>query len=204
MKRIGLFGGSFDPPHLVHLSAAKIALSYFLLDEIWFILSGNPPHKNQGELTDIEIRKKMLSAVIKEDKRFQLKDFEFDVSKVHYTIDTIKHILESYPNHDFYMIIGSDSYNNLLSWKNPEEIAKLVKIIVFRRPKAPLKKSLKDKFPYLLLPVIPLPISSTLIRKRVQKGLPNDRYILDEVQDIIKKYNLYTQKSIRPIRKNDE
>ncbi|MCX7835125.1 MAG: nicotinate-nucleotide adenylyltransferase [bacterium] len=191
MKKIGIFGGTFDPPHIVHLSAAKIALRWLSLDELWFILSGNPPHKALEGITDLEIRLQMLSTFLQIDERFQIKDYEFDQTNVHYTIDTLNQIHQTHPNDNLYLILGSDSYNQIYTWKKPDEIVRISTLVVFLRPNAPIQKELKIKFPFIKLPVIPLNISSTRIRKRVKKGLPIDVYVPNQVETIIQTYNLY-------------
>lgn len=191
MKKIGLFGGTFDPPHFAHFAAAQIALEFLNLDEIWFIPSSNPPHKSKERITTFNIRKEMLRELIKSNNKFKLKLFESDENKIHYTIDTITQLKSKFPFTEFYFIVGSDSFSSFHSWRSPAKILQLVKIVVFKRPGSPIHRKSFDKINMIELPTLPLNISSTQIRNRIKRNLPVEPYLIGSSLEIINRYNLY-------------
>ncbi|WP_370621916.1 nicotinate-nicotinamide nucleotide adenylyltransferase [Bacillus sp. JCM 19034] len=102
MKRVALFGGSFNPPHLGHMLMAQEAMVAFDLDEIWFLPVGRPPHKSDDELASNQVRLEMLSASIAGQDSFHISTVEFEREGRSYTIDTVKILKENYPSYHFY------------------------------------------------------------------------------------------------------
>ncbi len=133
-KRIGLFGGTFDPIHFGHLRAAQEVLEYFALDKIIFIPSAVPPHKQTGNLTDAEDRLEMIRLAIHNCPQFEVSDVELRRSGHSYTIDTVIDFRKLMPESILYFIIGTDAFWEITSWKSYKELFSLISFIVMARP----------------------------------------------------------------------
>ncbi|GAF15405.1 nicotinate-nucleotide adenylyltransferase [Bacillus sp. JCM 19046] len=186
-KRIGLFGGTFDPPHLGHMLIAQEALSELKLDEIWFIPVSTPPHKERQGLTSGENRFRMLTAATQNENRFKVSDIELKRKGKSFTIDTVKQLKEMHQNHHFYFLIGGDMVDMLDQWYQIDELKKLVTFVAFNRPGAAAIKKKEVEF----IPFIDVNISSTIIRKRVFENKPIRYFVSAEVEQVIKEYGLY-------------
>src|SRR5690625_5162889 len=116
MKKIGILGGAFDPPHLGHLHIAHEVQKTYHLDEIWFIPTYIAPHKETAETSAID-RAKMVKLMIKENKSFRIQTIELERKGKSYTIDTLQHLQQLYPMVRFYFIIGADLVMSLHTWK---------------------------------------------------------------------------------------
>src|SRR5690625_3151410 len=122
MRRVGLLGGTFDPPHLGHLKIAEKVLYALALDEIWFIPTYDPPLKDRAA-TDSSHRKKMLERMLSgSDRPFCINDIELKRKDKSYTIHTVKQLKERYPEIEFYFIIGGDQVVNLDKWEKINEL----------------------------------------------------------------------------------
>lgn len=133
-KRIGLFGGTFNPIHFGHLRAAQEVLEYFALDKIIFIPSAVPPHKQTGNLADAEDRLEMIRLAIDNCSQFEVSDVELRRSGHSYTIDTVIYFRTLMPESRLYFIIGSDAFWEIDSWKSYKELFSLISFIVMARP----------------------------------------------------------------------
>ncbi len=197
MKRIGVFGGAFNPLHIGHLINAEFVGNEFNLDKILFIPTKIPPHKKlSGPISD-KIRIKMIKKAIKEYPYFEFSDIEIKREKVSYTIDTLIELSKKYPDSKLYLIIGNEWLDRFNTWYRYEDIFKYVKLIILRRVKNKYSKTnlpdflkkFHSKIIFASNPVIN--ISSTYIRKLIRKGF-NIKYMVPEVvRKYIKKYNLY-------------
>ncbi len=131
---VGLFGGSFNPPHVAHLVVAEIARDQFGFDEVWWIPNAKPPHKSSDELTDVEHRVEMTRRAIADNPAFRLCKIEVERAGVSYTVQTIRTLQEQHPDTDFGLLIGSDSLDHFAEWHRPDEIAERVPLVVYKRP----------------------------------------------------------------------
>ncbi|WP_353626545.1 nicotinate-nucleotide adenylyltransferase [Bacillus sp. JCM 19041] len=104
MKRVGLFGGTFDPPHIGHMLIAQEALSVVELDEIWFIPVSIPPHKKRAGITSAKNRYQMVEAALTDEPQFKTSDIELKRQGKSYTIDTVRQLKNEYPTHDFFFL----------------------------------------------------------------------------------------------------
>ena len=195
--KIGLFGGTFDPPHNAHLAVAKKACSEFSLDRIIFIPAGDPPHKKNKNKTKKEIRLKMTELAISAYENFSLSDYEIKKDKPSYSLDTIKHFKKLYPNDELYFIIGGDSFADLPSWWGYRELMGLCVFIVLSRPDTP-KDTLLNRFDGDEKPPrvfysesIYMDISSTEIRDKISGGKDISNLVPKAVLDYIKSHSLY-------------
>ena len=123
--RIGIMGGTFDPIHNGHLMLGEYAYQQFHLDEVWYMPNGNPPHKSNPEIRkDLQDRAEMTRLAIEEIPYFRLCTYEIDRKETSYSYQTMEYFKETYPQDEFYFIIGADSLFNLETWKCPERLLK--------------------------------------------------------------------------------
>ncbi|WP_078390922.1 nicotinate-nucleotide adenylyltransferase [Shouchella patagoniensis] len=187
MKRVGLFGGTFDPPHIGHMLIAQEALSVVELDEIWFIPVSTPPHKKRVGLTSARDRYQMVEAALSDEPRFKTSDIELKRQGKSYTIDTVRQLKNEYPTHDFFFLIGGDMVEMLEKWYQIDELKKLVTFVAFNRPGS---GSVGNEELHVV-PFIEVNISSSLIRERSQSGKPIRYFVPSKVEELIKERGLY-------------
>ena len=134
--RIGLFGGTFDPPHVGHLIIAETVRSDFPLDQVLFIPAGISPHKVDKDLSSAETRLEMVRSAIEHHAGFDLSDVEIKNKKVSYTVDTVMRFrkAETWKDDELYLLVGSDSFLELNTWKDPGLILEQVHMLVVSRP----------------------------------------------------------------------
>jgi len=199
-NRIGLFGGTFDPPHLGHLILASEAQTQLELNRLLWILTPEPPHKQDHLITPVEHRLAMVELAIKDNPAFELSRVELDRPGPHYTFDTIKLIAEQNPNADIVPIIGEDSLRDLPTWHQPQELVYACHWIgVMRRPNdEPNLDALEHEIPgisskihYVDAPL--MEIASREIRSRIANGRSVRYYLPASVYDYIEQHQLYQQ-----------
>ncbi|MHA6252180.1 nicotinate-nucleotide adenylyltransferase [Oceanobacillus sp. CAU 1775] len=186
MRKIGILGGTFDPPHLGHLIIAEEVRLALDLEEVWFIPTSIPPHKDSSN-TKTNHRIKMTELAIEDNPAFKINTIEINRSGKSYTIDTIKELNKQYPNCEFYFIIGGDMVDYLPHWVDIEELVKLVRFVGVKRTGYSLES------PYEIIKVeIPLiDISSTKLRDRLLDGGSIKYFTPNEVYDYIRREHLY-------------
>lgn len=186
MRRIGILGGTFDPPHLGHLIIAEEVRISLGLEEIWFMPSNEPPHKAKAT-TDAKNRLKMLELAIASNPTFKINSIELSRQGKSYTIDTMKLLIEKYSNTKFYFIIGADMVEYMPYWNRIDELVKIVTFVGVKRPGYHLTS------PYSILTVdIPMvDISSTMLRERMIKKQSTKYLIPEAVYIYIKEKQLY-------------
>ncbi|MBC8336481.1 MAG: nicotinate (nicotinamide) nucleotide adenylyltransferase [Anaerolineales bacterium] len=201
--RLGIFGGTFDPPHLGHLILASEIRSQLKLDRLLWVLTAIPPHKLGRTITPLEHRLAMVNLAIDDNPHFELSRIEIDREGPHYAIDTLDLLKEENPDTDLIYVMGGDSLHDLLSWHRPADIvAASHEIGVMRRPGdfVDLSKldmaipNLRSKLRYVDAPL--LEIASSGIRLRAAKGLPIQYYLPIPVYDYIQEYGLYDFKPL--------
>lgn len=195
--KIGLFGGTFDPIHIGHLIIMENVINAMNLDKIYILPNSNPPHKLQNKKTDINIRLKMVREAVKDNHKIEINDYDYRNNSIHYTYQTIDYFKKTYPDDEFYFIIGEDSFLDIKKWKNYEQILK-ENLIVFKRYSEinssllseinEIKKYNKNIY---LIDNIALDISSTLIRSLVKDKKSIKYLVNDKVIEIINGENLY-------------
>src|SRR5690625_4586590 len=132
MSRIGIFGGTFDPPHIGHLIMAEEVRYALTLDEIWFIPTNIPPHKQKASSTS-KHRLAMLEMAIRSNQHFIVNPIEVENENVSYTIDTMTILRKNHPDAEFYFIIGADMVEYLPYWKQVDELFKMVTFVGVQR-----------------------------------------------------------------------
>lgn len=176
MKRIGILGGTFDPPHHGHLLIANEVLHELNLDEIWFMPNQEPPHKHKTHAIRNEDRLNMLKLATSDQPLFKIETIELDRPGPSYTYDTMKQLTELYPKVKFYFIIGADMIEYLPKWVRINELMELVTFVGVERP----SYNHKTTYPIKYVDVPKMDVSSSMIRERIKEGktlkylLPND------------------------------
>lgn len=199
-KKIGISGGTFNPIHLGHLIVAEMVRDKFGLDKVLFIPSGMPPHKNLKNVIGAEHRFNMVQRAVTGNSYFTQSRIEVDREGYTYTIDTLKNLRESYgKSARLYYIIGADVLNDLLTWRNYQEVFRICEFIAVLRPGNYLEgfnkqmEYLRDTFSaqihFIDTPLIE--ISSTDIRNRIKEGKSIKYLVSESVEDYIKENGLY-------------
>jgi nicotinate-nucleotide adenylyltransferase len=199
MQSIGIFGGTFDPPHLRHLILADEARSQLQLDQVLWVLTPDPPHKTGQSITPLEHRLAMLQLAIQGvTPAFYLSKVDIDRRGPHYALDTLRLLAEQYPQAELVYLMGGDSLHDLPSWHRPAEvIANLASIGVMRRPGDSIDLTALEKvLPGLTAKVrfvdAPLlEISAREIRARAARGGPYRYYLPPPVYEYIQEHQLY-------------
>lgn len=189
-RRIGVFGGTYNPIHNGHLALANYLCEYCGFDELWFMVSPcNPFKKNDVLLPDVA-RLEMVRAAIEGYDRFRASDFEFNLPVPSYTVDTLSALRKAYPDCEFVLIIGADNYAAFDRWRNPEEIMRNHNIVVYRRPGFEIDEtSLPSNVSVAETPLVE--ISSTFIRNAVSEGHDVRYFVHPNVWEIIKSNKYY-------------
>jgi len=187
MKKIGILGGTFNPPHHGHLLIAYEVLNKAGLDEIWFMPNQEPPHKAKSLVVTNQDRLNMLSLATKGHPNFNIQTIELERQGRSYTYDTMQLLTKSYSEHQFYFIIGADMIEYLPKWYKIDELLELVTFIGVRRP----SYSHETTYPVQYVDVPSMDVSSSMIRERLKEG-KTVRYLLpDQVIEYIKEKQLY-------------
>jgi nicotinate-nucleotide adenylyltransferase len=189
---IGLFGGSFNPPHVAHLVVAEVARDQFGFDEVWWIPNATPPHKSADGLAAVDHRLAMTRRAVAGNPAFRVCGIEVERAGVSYTVDTVEALQEQYPGMDFHLIIGSDSLDHFAEWHRPEEIAERVPLVVYKRPgviDAVPKPRFANHVRFVAAPV--MEVSGTEIRSRCRAGRSIRYLVPDPVRTYIEDNGLY-------------
>lgn len=187
--KIGLYFGSFNPVHVAHLIIANHILNETDIEKIWFIVSPQNPFKSESNLLNEYHRLHLVRLATEEDNRIKASDIEFGLPKPSYTSSTLVYLAEKHPEHEFCIIMGSDSFQNLHKWKNYETIVKNYLVYVYLRPGFEVENKIGAKLVVLDAPLLQL--SATLIRKYIKEG-KSARYMLpDKVIEEIEKGGYY-------------
>lgn len=184
MKKIGIFGGSFDPIHHGHLILAREALERFALDRIVFIPAAQSPHKPESTPADGAARWEMIEAAIAGEPAFGASRLELDRPAPSYSIETVEQLREENPDTQFYFLIGDDNLEKLPTWHRFEDLARLVQFVVLDRTGDAAAT------PYPAIRRL-IDISATTIRKRVASGRSVRYLVPDAVERIILRDKLY-------------
>ncbi len=199
-ERVGLFGGTFDPPHVGHLILASEAKSQLELNRVLWTVTPDPPHKQDQTITPLEHRLAMVRLAIEDEPSFQLSDIELNRPAPQYTIDTVKLLAEQNPEAEIVPIIGGDSLHDLPTWHKPKEILYVAHWVgVMHRPGEEtnlqeLERELpgiSSKIHYVDAPL--LEIASSEIRNRAATGRPFRYYLPESVYKYIEQHHLYRQ-----------
>ena len=193
--KIGLFFGSFNPIHHGHLMVASFIANHTDLQQVWLVVSPQNPHKTQSSLLNEYDRLHLAQLAIEDDAQIKVSDIEFKLPKPSYTIDTLTYLQEKYPQHQFYVIMGSDSFQNLPKWKNFEALVKNYQFIVYRRPGFEIIEDYGADMQYLEAPMLEL--SATLIRNNCKDGITIRYLVPEDVRLEIERNNYFKEEGAR-------
>jgi nicotinate-nucleotide adenylyltransferase len=195
---IGVFGGTFDPPHIGHLVLADEARGELELDTVLWVVTGEPPHKPDRPIISAEHRARMVELAIQHDPVFKLSRLEIDRPGPHYAVDTLEELGKSRPNDERAYVMGKDSLRDLPDWREPNRFIELADAIVVlnrRDVDADLERlnaqlpGLGDKVHFLDVPLVD--VASRDIRRRVASGKPFRYLVPRAVADYIEEQGLY-------------
>jgi len=198
-QRIGIFGGTFDPPHLGHLILAAEAQYSLKLDQLLFVLTPDPPHKQGRRITPSEDRLAMLQAALSDNPSFTLSRVEIDRPGPHYAVDTVRLLRQKHPEDILVYLMGGDSLGELPeNWHTPEQfVAACDELGVMRRPRDLIDMDdlearlpgIKTKVHFVDAPL--LDIASREIRQRAREGRPYRYYLAPAVCGVIRERGIY-------------
>ncbi|WP_054956015.1 nicotinate-nucleotide adenylyltransferase [Paenibacillus dakarensis] len=191
--KVGIMGGTFDPIHIGHMLAAEAAREAYHLDEVWFMPSHIPPHKQKAGVTG-QMRLAMTAEAVKSHPSFHTLDFEVERGGVSYTIDTVTALKKLHPHIEFTFIIGADMVNYLPKWHRIDELAGMLDFIGVNRPGSDLDVSQLPEYLQAVVKIADMPlidISSSLIRKRAAAGQSIRYMVPDPVYDYIVRSGIY-------------
>jgi nicotinate-nucleotide adenylyltransferase len=189
--KIGLFFGSFNPIHIGHLIIANYFAEDSDLDQVWFVVSPQNPFKNAESLLNNYDRLHLVSKATENDLRMKASDIEFHLPKPSYTVTTLAYLKEEYPEHEFVIIIGSDSFQNLSKWKNFEIIVNNYQLIIYKRPGFEVENNIGAKTLIMNAPL--LEISATYIRDLIKKNKSIKYLVPENIEEEIKTNRFYNQ-----------
>lgn len=195
--KIGLFFGSFNPIHHGHLMVASFIANHTELQQVWLVVSPQNPLKAQSSLLNEYDRLHLAQLAIENDAQLKVSDIEFKLPKPSYTIDTLTYLQEKYPQHQFYVIMGSDSFQNLPKWKNFEALVKNYQFIVYRRPGFDITEKYGADVTYLEAPMLEL--SATLIRNNCKEGITIRYLVPEDVRLEIERNNYFKGESAKAL-----
>lgn len=201
MKKIGIMGGTFNPVHNAHLAMAQTAYEQYGLDEIWFMPSKNPPHKEKREIVSDQHRKRMIQFAIDDSSHFTFSDFELKRDGTTYTCETLEKLRKKNKDTVFYFIMGGDSLLNFHTWHRPERVA--AQCIILAAPREDTtwerwceickEKSIQFKGDIRPLKLGFIDISSEMIRKKINKGESIIGLCPDKVRYYIRLHQFYVE-----------
>jgi nicotinate-nucleotide adenylyltransferase len=196
VKKIGLYFGSFNPIHVGHLAIANHMVEFSDLDEVWFVITPHNPHKKKKTLLDDIHRLAMVRIAVEEYQKLQASTIEFDLPQPNYTVNTLAHLEEKYPEQHFCLIMGEDNLKSLHKWKNYEVLLERYQIYVYPRigEAVKLHPSISSSTSITKVAAPIMEISSTFIRKAI-KEKKNIRPLLPQnVWEYLDEMNFYRKK----------
>lgn len=191
-KRIGLFGGTFDPVHKGHQSIAESFLRSGLIDKLWVLLTPFPPHKQDENHAGYDYRYQMLEAVFGQISDIHISTIENELPKPSYSVQTIRYLKKEYPDHQYYFCMGEDSLAKFHTWKYYEEILQECDLLVARRP-GESHDSVEDQILHKthFVDHDPLDIASSDIKSAIKQGKEVKQLLNPAVYSLIEKEQLY-------------
>lgn len=200
--RIGIFGGTFDPPHLGHLLLAQEAMEKAALDRLVFVPCGNPPHKDGSAVTDSAVRLEMVRRAVCDNPLFELSDMEVRSDAPSYTAKTLERLSEKYPNDELCFIVGADSLCEMETWFCPQRIFDKAEIIAAARGGEDTDElgaaavRLREKYGarIRLIKMNVIELSSSEIRQRIADGKSTRYMLMPNVRKYIKESGIYAEK----------
>lgn len=188
---IALFGGTFDPPHIGHLTVAQDAFDALPVHRVVWIPCGHPPHKRPWRLTSPELRLAMTRAAVADDERFRVSDREVRRKGRSYTVDTLRELVAAGTATRLFLLIGPDQAAAFRGWREPDEIARLARVVVMVPGGGSFGRVPSPGVKHERLPVTRIDVSSSEIRTRIGEGRRLRYLVPDPVRAIVEEKGLY-------------
>jgi nicotinate-nucleotide adenylyltransferase len=192
---VGIFGGTFDPPHSGHVAVAADVADALALDRVLWIPAAEPPHKPRGSVTAAETRLAMVRVAAASDPRFQVETLELERAGPSYTVDTVRELRRRMPDAELFLIVGADQLGAFDSWRDPAGIVEQVRLAIMDRGGESAQsatRALPAGAKPVLVPVRRIDVSSTDVRARVRAGLETGALVPEGVRAIIERERLYS------------
>lgn len=187
-EKVGVLGGTFNPPHLGHLIVAEQVKDQLDLDRIMFLPTAEPPHSSSEKKTiSSDIRVHMLDLAIMDNPDFEMELYEVERGGKNYTYDTMKALTALYPAVDFYFIIGADMIADLPTWYRVDDLVQIVQLVGVKRPGF----EPETEYPIIMVDIPTTDISSSIIRKKVAQDCSIKYLVPKEVEKYIELEGLY-------------
>ncbi len=187
--KIGLFFGSFNPIHHGHLIIASSILNEKLVERVWFVVSPHNPLKESKSLLNEKQRYYLTSLAVEDDERMRVTDVEFNLPRPSYTSITLAHLSEKYPQHEFFVILGGDSFQNITKWRNYTFILENYPLIIYNRPGFEISDNLGAQLIFVDAPL--LGFSASGIRKMIKERKSVKYFLPEKVIEEIEKGGYY-------------
>jgi nicotinate-nucleotide adenylyltransferase len=197
MERIGILGGTFDPPHIGHLILAECALDALHLNRLLFVPAADPPHKQDETITPVTHRLAMLERALAGNERLAISRADVDRPGPHYSLDMVQIIQAEYPQAELYFVMGGDSLRDLPKWHRPQEFIKCCRLAVMRRPGTEIDPAMHEAIipglaqRVMMIDAPLIDISSSTITQRHMQGKSIRYLVPDSVRDYIETHQLY-------------
>ena len=194
--RLGVFGGTFDPPHDGHVAVAKDVADALGLHRLLWIPAGEPPHKSHQDVKPASLRLEMVYAAVDADARFAVNECEMMRAGRSYTVDTLNALRREFPDAAMYFIVGTDEYNALAGWREPEQVLELARLAVVDRDGTCAADSTPDVVgagDVEFVPIERVDISSSQVRVHVGSGRDPADFVPPAVAEIIEREGLYRE-----------
>jgi nicotinate-nucleotide adenylyltransferase len=193
--RLGVLGGSFDPPHVGHLLAASDAFEALALDRLLFVPAATSPFKQGVTATPPADRLAMVRLLVRGDPRFAVDPMEIEREGLSYTVDTLAALAVRYPDAERFLLVGEDVVESFAGWREPDRIVQLARLVVLRRARGPEGSPAAVMPGAVQLETRRVDVSSTEIRARVRAGRSLRGFVPDEIAGYIEEARLYRQRN---------
>ncbi len=197
MKRRGIFGGTFDPPHIGHIMLAQIAYETLHLDLVEFVPAGEPPHKEASQISPASFRVALVEAAIATFPYFHVSLREIEREGLSYTVDTIKALHKEFPQDQLFFFVGGDMLHDLPNWRDPDEILRLAHLVIAPRPNVDCEKGMEtllSLYPHAKMTLLEMPkldIASRWIKERLRNHQYVEPLLMPKVSSLIAQKGWY-------------